>query len=207
MRASDLFLLFAATILLHGCTQVSEEHYPSGKVRARVEVNAQGLAHGKGTYYYESGVVSSEGEFVNGLKSGQWNWFDPRGRVLKMGSYADGVESGVFKDYYPDGTTYQVVTYREGKMNGVYRLYRPNGSVESVVTYRDGLQQDTSWFYYPNGSLSMLSIARNDTILQYTKYDSSGRRTKEFMLFLDSIHIIDPVATSTRTPNESLGTH
>lgn len=190
MKLVNLFLFALAIAVLHGCTPVSEEHYSSGNIKARVELNPQGVAHGKGTYYYESGRVKSEGEFVNALKRGPWKWYyDSTGTSYMTGSFTDGLESGIFTEFYRDGSVHQIATLSEGKMDGVTQVFHPDGRKESVITYRAGLQHDTSWFYHPNGILSMLSIARNDTIYRYTAYDSLGERRKEFILFPDSADV------------------
>lgn len=53
--------------------------------------------------YYSTGVLSSEGNYLEGNKHGEWKYFHENGKISSEGSYDNGVETGIWKQYDEDG--------------------------------------------------------------------------------------------------------
>ncbi len=186
MRVSMVALF---TLLLYACgSTVQEDYYPSGKLRAKVTVDQHAVANGTTSIYYESGVVEAEGFVRNGERDGEWRWYDSTGSLVEIGFYVEGAMHGDFTEYYSSGKVKLKVPYLVGNMHGVAKSYYPTGALESAIQYEVGIQQDTSTYYYPNGTVSMLCEVRNDTILKYTEFDSTGRWMKEFVYYPPQQH-------------------
>lgn len=71
------------------------EYYPNGQLMAQLPLDTFGQYHGPSKYYYENGLVESEGDYEHGLKRGVWknnnkegkprgtNEYDTNGNVIK----------------------------------------------------------------------------------------------------------------------------
>jgi antitoxin component YwqK of YwqJK toxin-antitoxin module len=62
------------------------------------------IRHGLFVAYHETGVVASEGQYVDGKEDGLWRDFYPDGQPAAEGHYHEGHEVGVWRHWNPDGT-------------------------------------------------------------------------------------------------------
>ncbi len=63
------------------------QYYKNGNMLADIPLDAYGQFHGKALYYYESGIVQAQGQFLHGVKIGEWQYFTPAGKPEKKESY------------------------------------------------------------------------------------------------------------------------
>ena len=107
MRPLLALLLAAFTVAVAFADELREitEHHPSGAIRAKYTVDAEGRRHGNSIEYHENG----------------------RARV-RCG-YRAGTLHGNFSSYYPSGKRHVSAKYKDGKLDGRYRERGPDGKV------------------------------------------------------------------------------
>jgi len=167
-------------VVMSSCSHVQEEHYPSGKLKGRFEINRAEQPHGQAKVFFESGVLEAEGECDNGVKDKAWRWYDSTGVLRMTGAYNNGVQAGDYIEYFPSGKPKSVISFSNGLREGSAKTFHANGRIASFLNYRSGMLNDTLRFFYPTGVLSMLSLAKNDTVVMYIEYDSTGVKRHEF---------------------------
>ncbi len=68
------------------------EFYENGQLKAKLKFDSAGRLNGPATYYYETGVVKSEGVYDKGFFSGEWKNYDTTGKTLPSDNYGkDGM--------------------------------------------------------------------------------------------------------------------
>jgi antitoxin component YwqK of YwqJK toxin-antitoxin module len=63
------------------------EYYANGQLMAQLPLDSFGQYHGPSKYYYENGVVESEGNYEHGLKKGLWKNNDKEGKPTVTNEY------------------------------------------------------------------------------------------------------------------------
>jgi antitoxin component YwqK of YwqJK toxin-antitoxin module len=103
------------------------EYYESGKLKGIVFYK-EGKQHGKIRFWYETGELSSEADFIMG--------------------------TGKSKSYYRSGKLKMEKEYRDGKLNGTYKSWYESGKPESEQLFKDDLENGKIRFWYETGELS-----------------------------------------------------
>lgn len=107
--------------------------------------------NGPHTYYYESGVVMSKGEYVKGELNGPWTYFDEFGKKQVVATYENGVENGVWVWYSANGMPLRKGNYKNGLLDGPWLNYHENGLLSDSSNYTLGRLMGESISYYDNG--------------------------------------------------------
>ena len=102
------------------------EYYESGKLKGIVFYK-EGKQHGKIRFWYETGELSSEADFIMG--------------------------TGKSKSYYRSGKLKMEKEYRDGKLNGTYKSWYESGKPESEQLFKDDLENGKIRFWYETGEL------------------------------------------------------
>ncbi|ASO05059.1 MORN repeat protein [Arenibacter algicola] len=71
----------------------------------------------KATYYHDNGVVSQEGQFLNGKLHGEWKMFAEDGKKIAMGEYTEGKKTG--KWFFWDAKKLKEVDFVDSKIANV----------------------------------------------------------------------------------------
>ena len=71
----------------------------------------------KATYFYDNGVVSQEGHFLNGKLHGEWKMFGEDGKKIAMGEYTEGKKTG--KWFFWDAKKLKEVDFVDSKIANV----------------------------------------------------------------------------------------
>ena len=87
---------------------IAETTFASGAIRYRYArvLSPDGtrwVRHGLFVEYAESGVVVSEGQYLNGREHGAWQDFYPSGRLAARGQYEHGEEVGTWEYWDEQG--------------------------------------------------------------------------------------------------------
>ena len=98
---------------------IAEIPYESGAIRLRYSRvmapdGQRWLRHGLFVEYSETGVVLSEGAYVNGKEHGPWRDFYPNGVVASEGNYEHGLEHGEWRYWDQNGIEERRVVYEKG---------------------------------------------------------------------------------------------
>ena len=94
--------------------------------------------NGLGKYYYESGELMFEGEYLNGKVYGQVKQYYKNGELLFEGVYLNGKGNGKGKCYYKSGKLMFEGEYFNGEKNGKGKEYNDNGAILFEGKYLNG---------------------------------------------------------------------
>ena len=99
---------------------IAEILYESGSIRFRFSryIAADGarwVRHGLFVAYHESGVVASEGQYVDGLEQGLWRDFHENSQLAAEGLYLNGKEHGYWRFWTSVGAEETPVEYEDGE--------------------------------------------------------------------------------------------
>jgi len=146
-----------------------------GKVIAK-ELYVNDKREGFSFYYYASGQLKEEVQFLNNKRNGTTRKFDENGvlvmiEIFKNGLLLerekinrkdeDGLKQGVWKSYYPNGSIKIEESYKNDLLTGVYKEYTEDGNIKILLQYAKGMLIEEK------DSVAMEIEIRN-------KYDSEG---------------------------------
>ena len=131
-----------------------------------------GVRHGTGKEYYESGRKKFEGEYLNGKR---WNGigyntrnnkvfelfngyglvkeYNDNGKIKFEGEYMNGEKNGKGKEYYENGRLKFDGQYVNGKKQGYCKDYNENNSLEFEGEYWDDIKNGNGKEYDIKGKL------------------------------------------------------
>lgn len=135
-----------------------------------------GHAQEKKTYYYENGVVSSEGFMRDGKPDGYWKTYYPDGGLKTEGNRKNFRLDSVWKFYRSDSTLERSISYREDLKTGPERTYSIKGILQEEIPFENNIKSGTARYYYPTGELQKeLSFVNNKEEGKGFEYDVDGR--------------------------------
>ncbi len=168
-----------AKVYNHDGTIITLLTYKKGYLIDREAVNrtdSKGLQHGKWKWFYESGTLKKEGDFVHGVLQGYLKEYSEDGDLLKIHKYDEGeiVEDApelqkleIKTEYYANGKPKIIASYKDDVPEGVRREYDTVGTIVAAYIFRDGFRvgeglideagvRDGAWKeYYKDGSLKI----------------------------------------------------
>jgi len=139
-------------------------YYPSGEI-LREENYLNGLADGTMTEFTEDGGIIAEGEFIEGEEEGQWIY--ETGGYREEGNYAFGLRQGVWKRFYPDGTLQFEGEFIEDNPNGTHKYYWDNGKLKEENEYLMGTKLGDWKTYNSDGTLFLVITYENGIEKKY----------------------------------------
>ena len=104
-------------------------------------------------FYFDSGIVSSEGTLKNGKPEGFWKNYFPSGQLKSEGNRKDHLLDGSWKFYTEEGIVKEEIEYKSGKRNGVTKTFSKEGFLESSMPYLEDIKTGIGFIYYTNGSV------------------------------------------------------
>jgi antitoxin component YwqK of YwqJK toxin-antitoxin module len=107
-------------------------------------------------FYYENGVISSEGFLRNGKPDGYWKNYYKNGKIKSEGNRKNFVPDSIWKFYNEDGILINTYTYQNGKKNGLKITYTPKGKIEYTEMYENDLKHGPTIYYYGTDSISKI---------------------------------------------------
>ncbi|GAB4298189.1 MAG: hypothetical protein Kow0068_22140 [Marinilabiliales bacterium] len=118
----------------------------SGKLLAKGYYDSNGKKHGKWWYYYSSGNLKAEGNFVNGKRHGLWKFYYENGNIEQTGKYIYGKPDGQWQWFYENQKIKREENYKEGLQDSLCVEYDENGNILEKGYYKEGLK-DGYWYY------------------------------------------------------------
>jgi antitoxin component YwqK of YwqJK toxin-antitoxin module len=133
-------------------------------------------------FKYENGVVSSEGQMLNGKPEGYWKTYYPDGTLKSEGNRINHELDSIWKFYAEDGIITQSISYQNGKKNGPRKSYFEDGVLKKEEVFSSDVLVDTIKKFHPSGSLA--EVVPMDTLGKgkeqgtgYEYADEDGRVT------------------------------
>lgn len=157
-------------------------YYPSGKLKSESEF-VTGVSKVKVTTYHENGNLASKGFFVNQQKDGVWQYYSEKNVLLSEESYKLGKKDGKFVTYSVDGSKLKEEQYANDQLNGECKSYYEKEELFTLSHYINGKLNGEWVTYYPGGNVSQKGTYYNGLRTgTWDMYDEQGkiRRTEEF---------------------------
>ena len=106
--------------------------------------------NGYNKFYYKNGVLSSEGNMINGKPEGYWKTYYENGNLKTEGGRKNFQLDSVWKFYSEENILTDVIYYKKGKKNGVHEIYR-DGSKISSESFVENIKSGEAYYYYDSG--------------------------------------------------------
>ena len=127
-------------------------------------------------FYFDNGVVSSEGTMVSGKPNGYWKTYYPDGGLKTEGNRREFKLDSVWKFYREDSTLERTINYREDLKFGKEQLFSKKGIIAEEYTNENNVRNGEARFYYPDGKLwKVLQFENNKEEGKATEYGDDGR--------------------------------
>ena len=100
---------------------------------------------GKAFNYFKSGVMESEGTYLNGKKDGSWTyWHEVFGRdiVESRGNYKNGEPDGLWETFDEDGNLTKTEEYKNGELDGLWEWFDENGQLTKTEMWENGARAE-----------------------------------------------------------------
>ena len=176
-----------------------------GRVKEEWE-NSNGIKTGKVRYYYESGELWKEIEFVNNKEEGKGLEFETDGRIISLLLYKNGFvynherinrfndqqkRTGIWRMLYEDGSLKEEGNYTNGLKNGVFKYFDRKGKLTLIQQFIDDVLvegegatalPDIRQEYYSDGQLKMSGSYRNGKKQgTFRTYDPRGKEGLSYL--------------------------
>lgn len=136
------------------------------------------LAAAQGEYvkfYYDNGLVSSEGSMNNGKPDGYWKTYYDDGGLKTEGNRKNYLLDSLWKFFRSDSTLEREITYREDLKWGEERVFTDKGVLSHRVSWERGVKQGVTRYYYPDGGLHKeINFVNNKEEGRGLEYSKSG---------------------------------
>jgi hypothetical protein len=131
--------------------KVIEEHYETGELSYKCDIDESGKKNGQGIKYYQNGQKIWECSYVNDK------------------------EEGFYIEYYINGQKKKEAKFKGGLQNGNYAEYLEDGKIKFSGQYINGKKEGEFLYYNTNGALDTKAMFKNDISIYYATYDSLGK--------------------------------
>ncbi len=160
--------------------------------------------NGYNKFYYESGELASEGEFVNGVPTGYWKtyykdgvlksagykkgglsdstwlFYDKEGRITWKYQYENDKKNGCAQRFDSTGYLIEEFYYVNDLIQGEKQWFYADGSIKKTVNFNEGKETGTALEYAPDGTIITEETYDNGYLKEretYNRLDEKGKRT------------------------------
>src|SRR6218665_332316 len=110
--------------------------------------------NGYNKFYYDNGVVSSEGTMRDGKPDGYWKTYSQNGKIKSEGNRKNFQLDSVWKFYNEQGRLAFSFDYKEGKKNGQKKTFdTKEGFLITSEGYENDVKQGNTTIYYKDGKV------------------------------------------------------
>lgn len=156
-------------------TAVTRYYRGVGSRRERVNrTDAEGNKQGSWKYFYDNGLLKTEGTYFNGKRHGFFKYYDENGHFVRVEKYEYGTLAEDAREtkqierrvaYHANGRPSVIQTYYRDRPEGIRRDYDTTGKIVKGyvfengwlrfegITDGNGLRQGVWKEYYPTGQL------------------------------------------------------
>lgn len=127
----------------------------NGQVKNDVNPN------GYNKFYYDNGVVSSEGSMRDGKPDAYWKNYYENGNIKNQGNRKNYQLDSIWKFYNEKGKITRSYEYKEGKKTGFVCTYDTLGKVIQRESFVENIKSGNSYNYYKSGKTKQLIPFKN----------------------------------------------
>lgn len=103
-------------------------------------------------YFYDNGVISSEGLLIDGKPNGYWITYYDNNEKKSEGNRVNFLLSGRWKFYTEEGKLKNTIEYKNGIKEGDYNYYDSSVFLIKKEHYTDGVKNGLEYHLYPDSS-------------------------------------------------------
>jgi len=111
---------------------------------------------GYNKFYYENGIISSEGTMKEGKADGYWKNYYENGKLKNEGNRKNFLLDSLWKFYDEKGKLIKSYWYKEGKKNGFVVSYDTLGKPIQKEYFIDNVKSGKSYTFYSSGKTKLL---------------------------------------------------
>lgn len=151
-------------------------------------------------YFYNNGVIKSEGNYTDGKQDGIWKYYNEdatqystidnisekeytitkyytNGQKRSYEHIKDGLTIDNYLQYYSNGVLEQKLPIKENHIDGEFAIYYDNGQVRrSNKMVKGKIADGEEIYYHPNGVILSKGTNKNDKAEgEYTEYYEDGK--------------------------------
>jgi antitoxin component YwqK of YwqJK toxin-antitoxin module len=154
--------------------------WSSGSLLGETTFN-MGKRTGYYNLYFENGIKSIEGNYINDKKEGLWISKFETGNKSKQGNFRLDLENGIWTFWHQNGNKYEEGKYKDGKRIGKWLCWYESGVNWNISNYLEGLLNGQYFMYWENGNTEMEGFYTNGKKSGiWIYYNSFGTCTRRF---------------------------
>ncbi len=166
-------------------------------------VESQTNPNGYNKFFYENGVLSSEGPMRNGKPDGYWKNYYKNGKLKIEGNRKNFQLDSTWAFYDEKGRLTKTIDYREGKKNGpsivydtlrqiqtievfkndikegITRTFHKNGKTKSTIPFINGKQEGTAYEFSEDSLITAISVYKGGILQGYEKINQKDAADKK----------------------------
>ncbi len=115
-------------------------------------VDSLGREQGPWKFFFETGELRAEGEYLDAKKWAVWKYYYRNGKLEQQGFYKKDLPDGKWLWYYENSKIHREENYKNGKEDGPTEEYDRLGYLVLKGKYIDG-KRTGPWYYYVGDNL------------------------------------------------------
>ena len=138
--------------------------------------------------YFESGILKSEGNRKGHALDSIWKFYNEEGILLEEIRYEGGKRNGITKRFDKEGFLVSSTPYSEDKRQGIGYTYFSNGAVQTETTYEQGAEDGLAYEFNDKGDIITITTYKNGIFIKQEKInrkDSNGDKEGLWKEFFD----------------------
>ncbi|MEX2596927.1 MAG: hypothetical protein WEC59_08355 [Salibacteraceae bacterium] len=120
--------------------------------------------NGYNKFYFDDGVLSSEGMLENGKPEGYWKNYYHSGVLKSEGNRLNSELDSIWKFYNEEGILVEEISYKKGKRNGVTKIYSKEGFLTASVPYENDKKHGVGFTYFSNGAIKTETVYKKGAV-------------------------------------------
>ncbi len=133
----------------------------------------------KVNYFYDDGILESEGN-MNGInRVGKWIYYNTDGKtIVSEENYENGLLNGIAITYFAPGKIAESLNYKNGELQGNALRYSSEGILLDDLQYKNGKLHGLAKYYNVSGKLVRKGYYENDEKVGNWEYFEDGKPIK-----------------------------
>ena len=133
--------------------EIHTEHYPTGEIHYKVEVDKQQKPHGWSREYTKAGALKTERHYTHGVRDGISRLYYTTGELMTEWIYQNGKRHGVSLGYFKNGRLKDKGNYQNDLLEGEVLKYYSSGSLKARMIFKQDRLEGESFTYHKNGQV------------------------------------------------------
>ncbi|HEY0030858.1 MAG TPA: TonB family protein [Bacteroidia bacterium] len=125
--------------------------------------------------YYEKGLVSQEGNYLNDKYSGMWIDNFSSGELYSKINYVADDKQGNAEYYFKNGKISEKGQFEKGRRAGLWLRYDEKGNLESELNYSEGKLNGEAKYYEKGKLVCTGKLNKGTRIFVWTFYNAKGK--------------------------------